>query len=160
MKAKGWIAGEPVRFVKGHNRRIPRAWTVEDRGYLTPCHIWQNGRTGSGYGAVRVGDRTRPAHLVIWQELNGPKPTPHLDHLCRVLLCVNPEHLEPVTVAGNTRRGLSTKLTLEDALTIRDRRAAGERGSDLAREYAISPQQVCGIHKRRSWTADLEGSHA
>jgi hypothetical protein len=28
----------------------------------------------------------------------------HLDHLCRVRHCVNPEHLEPVTPGENTRR--------------------------------------------------------
>ena len=28
----------------------------------------------------------------------------HLDHLCRVPLCVRPDHLEPVTVRENVRR--------------------------------------------------------
>jgi hypothetical protein len=28
-----------------------------------------------------------------------------IDHLCRVRNCVNPDHLEPVTSAENTRRG-------------------------------------------------------
>ena len=33
----------------------------------------------------------------------------HLDHLCRVPACVNPEHLEPVTLAENNRRAAAVK---------------------------------------------------
>lgn len=30
-----------------------------------------------------------------------------LDHLCRITLCCNPEHLEPVTQAENIMRGIA-----------------------------------------------------
>jgi hypothetical protein len=32
----------------------------------------------------------------------------HLDHLCRNTRCVNPDHLEPVTLAENVLRGVSS----------------------------------------------------
>jgi hypothetical protein len=36
----------------------------------------------------------------------GPVPVgKQIDHLCRVTLCVNPEHLEPVTCLENLLRG-------------------------------------------------------
>lgn len=46
------------------------------------------------------------------------------------------------------RIGVSQKLN-EDA--IRDIRASTLSGKELAAKYGISPQQVCGIRKRRAW---------
>lgn len=42
--------------------------------------------------------------------------------------------------------------TEAQALEIRARRAAGEGGRELAEEFGISEQQVCDIHKGRSWS--------
>jgi len=48
------------------------------------------------------------AYKTAYLHFIGPIPEGlHLDHLCRVRCCVNPWHLEPVTCAENTRRGLS-----------------------------------------------------
>ena len=41
------------------------------------------------------------------------------------------------------------KLTLRQVEQIRRRRAAGERGRDLAREFGVSEQYVCDIHNGR-----------
>ena len=35
----------------------------------------------------------------------------HVDHLCRVECCVNPAHLEFVSVRENARRGIKGELT-------------------------------------------------
>lgn len=81
---------------------------------VTPdgCWLWQAGRTPDGYGQFHVGSRvdgTRRnvnAHRWIYQQLVGSIAHGlHLDHLCRVRHCVNPEHLEPVTPKINTLRG-------------------------------------------------------
>lgn len=56
-------------------------------------------RTGSG----RI---TRRAHRIAYELLIGPIAKGLvLDHLCRNPGCVNPDHLDPVTSAENTRRG-------------------------------------------------------
>ena len=48
------------------------------------------------------------SHTYAWELANGPIPAGlQLDHLCRVGLCVNPAHLEPVTGRVNTLRGTS-----------------------------------------------------
>lgn len=78
------------------------------------CWIWVGSRSGTfgGYGYVRVGaDRgggRLPAHRAMYQELVGPVPEGMtLDHLCRNRGCVNPDHLEPVTMRENALRGTS-----------------------------------------------------
>lgn len=46
------------------------------------------------------------AHRLIYTMLIGEIPEGMvLDHLCRNRRCVNPHHLEPVTVKENTHRG-------------------------------------------------------
>lgn len=49
------------------------------------------------------------AHRLIFELLEGPiDPDLVLDHLkavCCARWCVRPDHLEPVTIAENTRRG-------------------------------------------------------
>ena len=42
-----------------------------------------------------------------------------MDHLCREPLCVNPDHLEPVTQRENLRRAERTKLSPEKAGEMR-----------------------------------------
>jgi hypothetical protein len=72
------------------------------------CVEW-TGHVGHGYGLVRVGGKERVAHKVIYEMLVGPVPNGlQLDHLCRNKLCVNHEHLEPVTQSSNMRRVAGT----------------------------------------------------
>lgn len=113
---KGHVRGMPVRFIVGHQyaaKRKSTRYIPEDRGYATSCWIWKMCKTWDGYGRVRHGGIFSYAHLVLWEEQNGQVPLGlQLDHLCRVRDCVNPSHLECVTSAENTRRGiLSRRLT-------------------------------------------------
>jgi hypothetical protein len=73
---------------------------------LGPCWVWTASRDGKGYGQISVDRRPRRAHRVIYELLVGPPPRgTELDHLCRVKLCVNPKHLQPVTHRTNVLRG-------------------------------------------------------
>lgn len=74
------------------------------------CWEW-TGSTNRGYGVTSVVVdgrwRNRKAHRVAWQQLRGEIPEGLvLDHLCRNTWCVNPDHLEPVTLVENIRRGI------------------------------------------------------
>lgn len=70
------------------------------------CWVWNGALTQTGYGNVALpGRRTTKAHRWVWENLVGPIPDGlELDHLCLVTLCVNPDHLEPVTPEVNRQR--------------------------------------------------------
>lgn len=69
------------------------------------CWIWQRPPGRNGYGRLSIDNRPTYAHRVAWELHRGPIPEGlTIDHLCRVRLCVNPDHLEPVTLAENALR--------------------------------------------------------
>jgi hypothetical protein len=71
------------------------------------CWLWNGAIVSSGYGCFWSAGRAVGAHRWSYQRIVGPIPSGlHLDHLCRVRNCVNPAHLEPVTQAENTLRGV------------------------------------------------------
>ena len=83
--------------------RPPRFW--ENVNKTESCWIWTAALDQDGYGKCRR-DGVKRAHRVAYEELVGPIPAGlHLDHLCRVRECVNPEHLQPVTNLLNLMRG-------------------------------------------------------
>lgn len=93
----GLIKGEPVRYINGHHIMLPESYTVEDRGYETPCHIFRNA-TGDGYGYVSRGRKFIYAHCYFWEREYGPVPDAFdLHHKCRVRNCVRLDHLIPLS---------------------------------------------------------------
>ncbi len=65
---------------------------IVDPVYL--CHVWQ-GKLWNGYGP----------HRKVFLAAGGVIPKGHVcDHLCRVILCINPAHIEAVTKEENERR--------------------------------------------------------
>lgn len=82
------------------------------------CWLWTSSLHISddfkGYGRYWVNGRQVYAHRFAYEMLIGPIPDGfEIDHLCRRRCCVNPEHLETVTSAENTRRGLVAQLRQE-----------------------------------------------
>jgi hypothetical protein len=70
------------------------------------CWMWTDAPNGAGYGTFNAGGGVHVmAHRYSFL-LAGNLLTPGLtlDHLCRVPLCVRPDHLEEVTYAENLRR--------------------------------------------------------
>jgi hypothetical protein len=70
------------------------------------CWAWSAAITRGGYGHFWVDGHHVSAHRFAYELLVGPIPEGlTLDHLCRVRHCVNPAHLEPVTMRENNLRG-------------------------------------------------------
>lgn len=69
------------------------------------CWLWLGRRDRDGYGYGPGCRGFSRAHRASYSYLVGPIPEGmQLDHLCRVKHCVNPDHLEPVTVQENNAR--------------------------------------------------------
>lgn len=140
-------ADQPTKQ-RGRTRLEPR-WIEEDRGFVTPCRIWQLAKDDDGYGKVTSQGRRTLAHRVAYEHGRGPIPEGlQIDHLCRQPSCVNPDHLEAVTSAENVRRGLRTKLTREVVEAIR---AATGSQVEIGLRYGITQGHVSRIRGRRSW---------
>ena len=94
-------------------QRFEGKYAVRDDG----CWIWQRSQWKSGYGKLDVvqlpsGERlsTVGAHVASYLIHRGPLPPgTEIDHLCRVKLCVNPGHLEPVSHQENITRSWAAR---------------------------------------------------
>lgn len=124
-------------------------WDGQDLGYETPCWIWLCYRNKDGYG--RIGGR--PAHCVLYEQKYGKVPDGfQLDHKCKIRACVNPDHVEPVTSAENTRRGKQVRLSMRIADEIRDLAKCGLfLHREIAGFYKISRTMVGGIVTGYRW---------
>lgn len=84
----------------------------QDAGYSTHCWAWQGYLRSDGYAEADLGrgiGRVR-IHRLSYEVFVGLIPDSLvLDHLCLNQACCNPEHLEPVTSAENTRRAHALK---------------------------------------------------
>jgi HNH endonuclease/Helix-turn-helix domain len=153
---RGWIKGQPKRFINRHQYASFKEgrYVEEDRGYITPCWIWQRATGEYGHGlTIRADTRTRTsAHRLYWEERHGPVPGGLvLDHLCRVPACVNPDHLEAVTQAVNVQRGAGTKLTENDVRKIRDLLVQGWSQTWIAEAFGVDPSTISRINTGHYW---------
>ncbi|PCC29858.1 hypothetical protein CIK76_05000 [Glutamicibacter sp. BW80] len=70
------------------------------------CWLW-TGALLDGYGIIGSNGTCLRVHRLTYEQLVGEIPQGLvLDHLCRVRNCVNPSHLEPVTIKENVLRGV------------------------------------------------------
>lgn len=74
------------------------------------CWLWTGALQEGGYSKFREGPGKKSiyGHRLSYELFNGPIPEGlTIDHKCRVRSCVNPAHLEAVTMRENVLRGTS-----------------------------------------------------
>jgi len=70
------------------------------------CWIWVATKNKEGYGKFWFNKKHLKAHRFAYEMFIGLIPKDlTIDHLCRNPSCVNPEHLESVTLKENILRG-------------------------------------------------------
>lgn len=150
--------GEPIRYIRGHSpvksvyKPGPR-YIEEDRGYKTPCWIWQLSTFPSGYGQAHRKSHPCRAHKLYYEQTFGPVPKgKHLHHMCQVLTCVNPYHLEPLSFTEHRRRDEKLKLSIQKARQIRRLYASGQyTQAALARKFGVCINTIAHVVQHKTW---------
>lgn len=118
--------------------KLPESLPLAFRRNIAPgrgnCWLWRRSKSPDGYGWASFKNRTYQAHRLSYLLVVGPVPEgTHLDHLCRVRHCVNPEHLEPVSPAENLRRSEFTPAGVKKCV----------KGHELTYSYGQRRCMVC-----------------
>ena len=124
---------------------IARFWGKVNKGGGGECWIWVGRTQRQGYGIWAL---TVAAHRLSYELINGAIPDGLvLDHLCRNPSCVNPNHLEPVTVRENIRRGFNQ-------VSVNMRKTRCPRGHPLVLKHHPSKVErscdVCAAQRARN----------
>lgn len=148
-----------TKVVKEDAERVPG---------LGPCWIWSAACFGNGYGAFRLGNRQRRAHIVSFEWHIGPTNGMLVCHRCDVRACVNPGHLFLGTQGANIRDALAkgrmasglrsgmhttgrTTLAEKDVVAIHQLIADGVTQQDIAAQYGVSQTLISHIALGKIW---------
>jgi hypothetical protein len=98
---------------RGHVREDVRAlWygAPEDRGYETPCLIWQGHIMNAGYGELYVDGRRVLAHRWAYERAHGKFADDlNVHHLCEQRTCINTDHMQLLTRSAHQTLHLTTR---------------------------------------------------
>lgn len=152
---KYWFVGLPRKFAPQHSKRLDERYKVENRGYITPCHMWTGYIHESGYGMLpHKLNGTNYAHRWRYEAVHGKQPSfpeHQLHHECEQKSCINPQHLALLSVTTH-RRTYNTTLTHDDAQEIRLLYATGDyMQKDLAQMFAVDRVTVTRILSGYIW---------
>jgi hypothetical protein len=135
-----------VKLIKGDDTaRFHASYTVRANG----CWIWDKTLTSAGYGRFTIGYQSYGAHRWSYQTFVGPiSDGLVIDHLCRTPTCVNPAHLEPVTVAENNLRGETVLSTINKHKTHCIRGHEFTPGNTYLQTSKYGVRRICRECKR------------
>jgi hypothetical protein len=119
---------------------------VEKRG---GCWVWTAGRTPGGYGRISVDGRMKVAHRVAYELFLAEIPAGLvLHHVCLNPGCVNPAHLEPLTLRENILRGISPPALYVRTGRCKHGHLLAEHGKTIGGEWRCA---TCYRARIREW---------
>ena len=171
VKPREWLVWQPFLVARAPEAvrlaTMKRLGTLEDRFWsrvqkTDGCWLWLWSRNEFGYGVIGVAGRSKRAHRLSWEMVNGPIPDGMVVcHHCDNPACVNPEHLFVGTHADNVADKMSkgrcprgetagpARLTDAQTEEIRARRTRGESCRSIASFFGVAVSTVSGIVNNR-----------
>jgi hypothetical protein len=124
-KTRGKDIAAPIRHYSAPGSTLAeRLWERTDKS--GECWIWRG--AAYRYGVIRYQRHCYLVHRLAYELVKGPIPEGlTIDHLCMVRRCVNPAHMEPVTLRENSQREMAhRKLQKQASDDLHKRSASSE----------------------------------
>lgn len=104
-------------------QQITAAWPKRFRDKLDTsagpdgCWPWTACQGSNGYGQFWLAGKTRPAHRVAYELVNGDiSDRLHVDHICHNRRCVNPAHVRLATNKENLENRSGATIRSESGI--------------------------------------------
>lgn len=148
------------RWLKTGETSSPRIDNLQHYSAVEGCWVWQGAVWRNGYGKTSTEvNGTRLAHRALYVEHRGEIPEGmDLDHLCRNRLCVNPDHLEPVSRAVNLDRGHEARTMCEAGLHDITQPGATKPGTRQCVECWRARYRAAGARYRARMRGDVSSA--
>lgn len=142
------------RVLRGHHMKLVAPnFKTEDRGFETPCEIWQGTIDRVGYGRFERRDEgvnptgTVLVHRQVWIAAHGVPPAGmDVHHRCEQKDCGNIDHLQLRSKAEHLRahRGISPEKYAEIVAALR---TSDESQAGIARRFGVSKVFIWKLKK-------------
>lgn len=150
---------------------IRRFWSFVKINLRTGCWEWQGSNSkedGTGYGTIKVGDKTIKSHRLAFYLFVGPAKW--VLHRCDNPVCCNPSHLFSGTPKDNSQDALAkgrlsnstflkkgeenrgAKLTGPQVLWLRREHAKGRSVKQIANYLRVAQSTIYDVLNGRTWT--------
>lgn len=172
---RGWVKGQPIHYIHGHNGLRYASPLEAFMTYYAPaaadeCWLWAGSRLNTGYGYFRVDHKHYLAHRFSYEFYKESiPPGAEVCHHCDTPACYNPAHLflgthrenmaDKVAKGRNVTPNLTgaahprTKLTSEQIIAIRESFVAQHVDiRTLARQNNVTKSTILAIVHGQRWS--------